>query len=90
MPKCRNAEIRWKKHCSNNDKKSEVAEHLKNPGHTVNWQVTTSASHQQSKQKILEVYYITNSNVASITNLTLRLLIFLEMVSPEYIRVIHI
>ena len=34
----RNAEIRWKEHCSNNDKKSEVAEHfLKYPGHTINW-----------------------------------------------------
>ena len=42
-----NAEIRWKEHCCNNDKKSEVAEHLlTNPGHTINWQVITSAPHQ--------------------------------------------
>ena len=51
----RNAEIRWKEHYSNNDKKSEVAEHLlKNPGHTVNWQVITSAPHRQNKRKILD------------------------------------
>ena len=59
----RNAEIRWKEHCSNNDKKSEVAEHLlKNPGpagHTINWQVITSALHQRNKRKNLEAYYIT-------------------------------
>ena len=56
----RNAEIRWKEHCSNNDKKSEVAEHLlTNPGHTINWQVITSAPHQRNKRKILEAYYIT-------------------------------
>ena len=56
----RNAEIRWKEHCSNNDKKSEVAEHLlKNSGHTINGQVITSASHQQKRQNILEAYYIT-------------------------------
>ena len=43
----RNAEIRWKEHCSNNEKKSEVAEHLlKNPGHTINLQVITYAPHQ--------------------------------------------
>ena len=36
----RNAEIRWKEHCSNYDKKSEVAEHLlTNPGNTINWKV---------------------------------------------------
>ena len=47
----RNAEIRWKEHCSNNDKKSEVAEHLlKNPGHTINWQVITSAPTTSRKQ----------------------------------------
>ena len=57
--KC-NAKIRWKEHCSINDKKSEVAEHLlKNSGHTINWQVITSAPHQQNKWKILEAYYIT-------------------------------
>ena len=56
----RNAEIRWKEHCSNNDKKSEVAKHLlKNPGHTTDWQVITSASHQRNKRKILEAYYKT-------------------------------
>ena len=56
----RNGEIRWKEHCSNNDKKSEVTEHLlKNPGYTINWQVVTSAPHQRNKQKILEAYYIT-------------------------------
>ena len=55
-----NAKTRWKEHCSNNDKKSEVAEYLlKNPGHTVNWQVITSAPHQRNKRKILEAYYIT-------------------------------
>ena len=33
----RNAEIRWKEHYSNNDKKSKVAENLLiNPGHIVN------------------------------------------------------
>ena len=32
----RNAKIRWKEHCSNNDKKSEFREHLlKNRGHTI-------------------------------------------------------
>ena len=32
-----NGKIRRKEHCSNNGKKSEVAEHLlKNPGHTIN------------------------------------------------------
>ena len=42
-----NAEIRWKKHCSNNDKKSENSENLlKHPGHTIDWQVITSAPHQ--------------------------------------------
>ena len=42
-----NAKIRQKEHCSNNDKKSEVDEHLlKNSGHTINWQVITSPSHQ--------------------------------------------
>ena len=47
----RNAEIRWKEHCSNNDKKSEVAEHLlKNPGHTINWQVITTAPTTSRKQ----------------------------------------
>ena len=57
--KC-NAEIRWKEHCSHNDKKSEVAEHLlKNLAHTTNWQVVTSAPRQRNKQKILEAYYIT-------------------------------
>ena len=56
----RNAETRWKDHCSNNDKKSEVAEYLsKNPGYTINWQVITSALHQRNKRKILEAYYIT-------------------------------
>ena len=46
----RNAVIRWKEHCSNNDKKSEVSEHLlKNPGHTIDWQVITSAPHQRNK-----------------------------------------
>ena len=56
----RNAEIRWKEHCSHNDKKREVAEHLlKNPDHTTNWQVITSAPHQRNKHKILEAYYIT-------------------------------
>ena len=30
-----NAKIRWKEHCSHNDEKSEVAEHLlTNPGYT--------------------------------------------------------
>ena len=49
----RNAEIRWKEHCSNNDKKSEVAEHLlKNPGHTINWQVITSAPTISRKQTL--------------------------------------
>ena len=43
----RNTKTRWKEHCSNNDKKSEVAEHLlKNPGYAINRQVITSASHQ--------------------------------------------
>ena len=43
----RNAEIRWIEHCSNNDKKSKVAEHLlKNPDHTIDWEVITSAPHQ--------------------------------------------
>ena len=56
----RNAELRWKEHCSNNVKKSEVAEHLlTNPGHTINLQVVTSAPHQRKKRKILEAYYIT-------------------------------
>ena len=56
----RNAKTRWKDHCSNNDKKSEVAEYLsKNPGYTINWQVITSALHQRNKRKILEAYYIT-------------------------------
>ena len=32
---------------------------LTNPGHTINWQVITSALHQQNKWKILEAYYIT-------------------------------
>ena len=42
-----NAEVRWKEHCSINEKRSEVAEHLlKNPGHTNNRQVTTFASRQ--------------------------------------------
>ena len=55
-----NAEIRWKEHCSNNDKKSEVAEHLlKKLGHAINWQVITSAPHQRNKLKILEAYDIT-------------------------------
>ena len=50
----RNAEIRWKEHCSNNDKKSEVAEHLlKNSGHTINWQVIISAPHQRNKRRSL-------------------------------------
>ena len=57
--KC-NAEIRWKEHCSHNDKKSEVAEHLsKNPDHATNWQVITSAPPQRNKQKIPGTYYIT-------------------------------
>ena len=56
----RNAEIRWKEQCSNNDKKSEVAEHLlTNPEHTINWHVITSALHQRNKRKILEAYCIT-------------------------------
>ena len=56
----RNAEIRWKEHCSNTDKKREIAKHLlKNPGHTIDWQVITSAPHQRNKQKILEACYIT-------------------------------
>ena len=42
-----NPEIRWKEHCFNNYKKSEVAEHLlKDPGHTIDWQVITSPPHQ--------------------------------------------
>ena len=50
----RNAEIRWKEHCSNNDKKSEVAEHLlRNTGHTIEWQVTTSALHQRRNGRSL-------------------------------------
>ena len=50
----RNVEIRWKEHCSNNDKKSEFAEHLlTNPGHTINWEVITSAPHQRNKRKII-------------------------------------
>ena len=56
----RNAEISWKGHCSNNDKKKEVAENLlKNSGHTIDWQVITPAPHQRNKWKILEAYYIT-------------------------------
>ena len=56
----RNANIRWKEHWSNNDKKNVVSEHvLKNPSHTIDWQVITSASHQRNKRKILEAYYIT-------------------------------
>ena len=56
----RNVKIRCKEHCSNNDKTSEVAEHLlKNPGHTNDWQVITSAPPQRNKWKILEAYYIT-------------------------------
>ena len=50
-----NAEIRWKEHCSNNDKKSKVAEHwLKSPDHIIDWQIITSAPQQQNKRKILE------------------------------------
>ena len=56
----RNTKVRWKEHCSNNDKKSEVAEHLlKNPGYTINWQKIPSAPHQRNKRKNLEAYYIT-------------------------------
>ena len=56
----RHVEIRWKEYCSNNDKKSEVAEHLlKNPRHTIDWRVITSAPHQRNKRKIFEAYYIT-------------------------------
>ena len=54
------AKTRWKDHCSNNDKKSEVAEYLlKNSGHTINWKEITSALHQRNKRKILEAFYIT-------------------------------
>ena len=51
----RNAEIRWKEHFSNSDKKSEVSENLlKKPGDTIYWQVITSAPHERNKRKILE------------------------------------
>ena len=54
-----NPEIRWKEHWFNNYKKSEVAEHLlKDPGHTIDWQVITSPTHQRNKRKILEAYFI--------------------------------
>ena len=85
------AEIRWKEHCSNNDKKSEVAEHLlTNPGHTINWQVITSAPHQRNKRKILEAYYITKFKLSLNNQLDILTRIFLEMVSRKYTRVIYI
>ena len=86
-----NAENKVKEHCSNNDKKSEVAEHLlKNRGHTINWQVITSAPHQPNKRKILEAYYKTKFKPSLNNQLYKTLVIFLEMVSREYTRVIHI
>ena len=52
----RNAEIRWKEHCSNNDKKSEVAEHLlTNPGHTINWKVVQKP--QQLRTNCATIYH---------------------------------
>ena len=88
--KC-DAEIRWKEHCSKNDKKSEVAEHLlKNPGHTIDWQVITSAP-QPNNGRSLRPIIQQNLNQASRINLTLRLHIFLEMSFCEYNKVlIHI
>ena len=51
----RNAEIRWKEHYSNSDKKSEVSENLlKKPGDTIYWYVITSAPHERNKRKIQE------------------------------------
>ena len=85
------AQIRWKEHCSNNDKKSEVAEHLlTNPWHTINWQVIASAPHQRNKRKILEAYYITKFKPSLNNQLDILTRIFLEMVSRKYTRVIYI
>ena len=85
------AEIRWKEHCPNNDKKSEVAEHLlTNPWHTINWQVIASAPHQRNKRKILEAYYITKFKPSLNNQLDILTRIFLEMVSRKYTRVIYI
>ena len=72
-----NAEVRWKEHCSINEKRSEVAEHLlKNPGHTNNRQVTTFASHQWSKQKIPGVCYITKSKPSLNNQLDIKIMHF--------------
>ena len=85
------AEIRWKEHCSNNDKKSEVAEHLlTNSWHTINWQVIASAPHQRNKRNILEAYYITKFKPSLNNQLDILTRIFLEMVSRKYTRVIYI
>ena len=60
--KC-NAEIKWKEHFLNNDKKIKVPEHLlKNPGYVINWQVIRSAPHQRNKRKILEAKFKASLN----------------------------
>ena len=85
-----NAEIRWKEHCSNNDRKSKVAEHLlKNPGYTINWQVSTSAPHQWNKRKILQAYYITKFKPSLNNQLDIYITRLFRNVSREYTRVIH-
>ena len=54
----RNAEIRWKEHCSNKGN-SEVGEHLlKNSGHKITWEIISKAPNSTKKRKILETYYI--------------------------------
>ena len=59
---------------TNNVKKSEVAEHLlKNPGHTVKWQVITSDRHQRNKRKILEANYITKFKPSLINQLDIKI-----------------
>lgn len=67
----RNSQTRWKEHCSikkvskktkrKSKKKNttEVGDHLLlNPGHTVNWEILTSAPKYTYKRKILEAFYI--------------------------------
>ena len=52
--------------------------------------IITSATHQQSKRKILEAYYLTKFKPSLNNQLDIKITHFLEMILRKYRRVIHI